>query len=296
MLLRNSSSHIFRYLASIIVLGFVFYSFFSHPNLSSLSSSLRTQVLCPVDSSSENEAKVYGIVIPGGGLIEGGVCPPHTVARITRAVELYNECQKGQKGQKEEKKCIIFTLSAGTPHKPPPLDSNNFPIYEGAAAAKELLNHGVRQGDIFEENLSLDTIGNAYFLRTIHTDLVPNLRDLHIVTNNWHMGRTMAIFEYVFSLPSTATSTSTITTTSRCTKPYRMHAHAVDDVLPPAILQKRVEREKESLQIFQTSTKAQFTDLQSLHSFIYQEHAAYSTKRHASQYAKALDPQTLATY
>ena len=53
---------------------------------------------------------------------------------------------------------------------------------------------------MIEENTSLDTIGNAYFLRTIHTDVV-GVRRLLLITNKWHMARTLAVFEAVFALP-----------------------------------------------------------------------------------------------
>ena len=49
--------------------------------------------------------------------------------------------------------------------------------------------------------MSLDTIGNAFFLRTIHTDVL-GVRRLLLITNKWHMARAMAIFEAVFALPA----------------------------------------------------------------------------------------------
>ena len=64
---------------------------------------------------------------------------------------------------------------------------------------------GVPLDHIFEEGFSLDTIGNAYFLRASHTDPA-GWRKLVIITNQFHIERTRAIFEWVFSLPlSTAT-------------------------------------------------------------------------------------------
>merc|ERR1712110_548159 len=66
--------------------------------------------------------------------------------------------------------------------------------------AKHLIrNLGVNAADVFEENWSLDTIGNAYLLRTIHSD-VAGWRELIVVNNEFHILRTRAIFNKVFGL------------------------------------------------------------------------------------------------
>ena len=49
----------------------------------------------------------------------------------------------------------------------------------------------------------MDTIGNAYFARLLHTDVVPHVRRLAIVTNTWHMPRVRAVFDHIFALPAT---------------------------------------------------------------------------------------------
>ena len=61
---------------------------------------------------------------------------------------------------------------------------------------------------ILEENLALDTIGNAYFARLLHTDVDPTLRGLAVITNAWHMPRSKAVFEHIFSLPARVGGTS----------------------------------------------------------------------------------------
>jgi hypothetical protein len=93
------------------------------------------------------------IVIPGGGLTEKGDIPRHTQLRIDKAIELFN-------AHKDSNPKII-TLSAGTPHKPNPLDNQGFPILEASAAAKVLSLNGIPKDRILEEALSLDTIGNV---------------------------------------------------------------------------------------------------------------------------------------
>lgn len=84
-------------------------------------------------------------------------------------------------------------------------------MHEGAACADYLITQcGVPAGSILKECSSYDTIGNAYFAATIHA--VPagwNGGRLAIVTSDFHMPRSRAIFETIFSL-------SDATHSSRC--------------------------------------------------------------------------------
>lgn len=100
------------------------------------------------------------VIVPGGGLTPTGGIPPHVQLRLDKGAELYRAAPRAK----------IITLSAGTPHKPNPVDKGGFPVYEAAAGAAYLIRKGIPAGDVLEENLSLDTIGNAYFLRTLHMD------------------------------------------------------------------------------------------------------------------------------
>ena len=90
----------------------------------------------------------------------------------------------------------IVALSAGTTHKPNPRDVLGFPVKECTSGAYALRSLGVASDHIYQEGVSLDTIGNAYFLRTIHTDPV-RWRRLLIITSEFHMNRTRAIFDWV---------------------------------------------------------------------------------------------------
>jgi uncharacterized SAM-binding protein YcdF (DUF218 family) len=97
------------------------------------------------------------ILIPGGGVREGGLLPSWVRRRLDRALELH----RGE---------FVIALNAGTPHRPPPLDGNGFPIFESVAAARYLISAGILQELILTETHSYDTIGNAYFSRVIHAD------------------------------------------------------------------------------------------------------------------------------
>jgi hypothetical protein len=68
------------------------------------------------------------ILIPGGGVREGGLLPSWVRCRLDRALELH----RGE---------FVIALSAGTPHRPPPLDDNGFPIFESVAAARQSNRH-----------------------------------------------------------------------------------------------------------------------------------------------------------
>lgn len=69
---------------------------------------------------------------------------------------------------------------------------------ESRASAKFLLDRGVKQNEILIEDTSLDTIGNAYFLRLLHVEPL-RLRRIHIITNHFHMHRTgICVFSIVF--------------------------------------------------------------------------------------------------
>ena len=92
------------------------------------------------------------VAILGGGLNPDGNVPPHTQLRLDKAFALYRELQDG---------VLFITLSGGTPHKPNPLDAQGFPVWEATAAARKLIEMGVPHAQVFEENFSLDTVGNV---------------------------------------------------------------------------------------------------------------------------------------
>jgi hypothetical protein len=93
------------------------------------------------------------IIVPGGGLQANGTLPLHTKARLDKAIQLFMK--------HKARSPVVVTLSAGTTHKPNPIDDDNFPIYESSAAIKYLLSYGISPNLLLEEKLSLDTIGNV---------------------------------------------------------------------------------------------------------------------------------------
>ena len=76
----------------------------------------------------------------------------------------------------------ILCLSAGTAQMPQLMTASGRPIWEATASAAYLAKtHGIKD-QVYVETTSFDTIGNAYFARTSHTDIV-GWKRLLIVTN-----------------------------------------------------------------------------------------------------------------
>ena len=81
------------------------------------------------------------------------------------------------------------------PARPPGLER-----HEAADNARWLVGAGVPPSHVLEESTSLETVGNAFFVRVLHTD-VRGLRRLAVVNNRFHMPRARAVFEHVFGIP-----------------------------------------------------------------------------------------------
>ena len=189
------------------------------------------------------------ILIPGGGLLEGGSLPVWTKRRLDKAIEIQNDEH-------------IITLSAGTIHKPPQLNRRGYPMFECVQAADYLMKKGLSPRKILTERSSYDTLGNAYFARVIHTE-IRKWRKLLVITSHFHLKRTQEIFQWVFSLDSPR-------------PPYNLDFLGVaDDGIDKEVLLARIEKEKDSLRKFRR-LKKKITSLQSFHNWIFTNHGAYS--------------------
>jgi uncharacterized SAM-binding protein YcdF (DUF218 family) len=188
------------------------------------------------------------VIVPGGGVRAGGALPPWVESRFEKALAIAGGAP-------------IIALSAGTPHRPPPLDAGGRPILESVAGIEYLLRRGYSRERLLAETASYDTVGNAYFCRAIHTDPA-NLRRLAVVTSEFHMPRTEAVFRWVFgALPSEA---------------YRLTFVATPDTgMPAALRDSRAVRERSSLQKLQALTR-QCRTLAAIHGWLFREHDAYA--------------------
>lgn len=185
------------------------------------------------------------ILIPGGGIKDRNEVPPWVFPRLDRAVEIY----RGE---------YIIALSAGTTHKPPPLDDEGFPIFESVISADYLVKKGIPRQKILCETCSYDTIGNAFFARVIHTD-PRGFRKLLIITSAFHLPRAKAIFEWVFADAG-----------------YELHFESVPDQgMDQYLLTIKKEKEKKSLENVQRLKKKIPTFAQ-LHHWLFTVHEAYA--------------------
>jgi hypothetical protein len=190
------------------------------------------------------------ILVPGGGLLADGTLPPWTVARLERAFSLKSQSS------------WFGLLSGGTVHKPPPLDEDGYPFYESRQAAVFLEKIGIPHNRLLTEISSYDTIGNAYFSRLLIAAPF-GLERLHVITSHFHLARTRAIFQWVFSLAP---------------KNFNFLVSfeaAPDEGLAPEVLKARQEREQHSLEKLQPKLRA-LTTLNEFQHWLYTEHNAYA--------------------
>ncbi len=167
----------------------------------------------------------------------------------------------------------LVSLSAGTPHRPPPLDENRFPIFESAAGARYLIDAGVPSSRVLMEASSWDTIGNAFFSRVIHVQ-PRGWRRILVITSDFHLERVQAAFNWTYGLTPNP---------HEC----ELHYEAVSDPeMDPALLRARVRKEREALDKLVRLTDG-ITTMQDLHGWLFTEHRAYS-----SPAARVADPPT----
>jgi hypothetical protein len=189
------------------------------------------------------------VLVPGGGLRRDGALPPFVPNRLDAAQALAGDAP-------------IILLSAHTVHRAPPLDAAGYPVLESVAAAGALLARGVPAMRIWVETASLDTIGNAYFARVIHTDPA-GLRRLLVVNSEFHMPRTRMIFDWVFGLPPAE-------------PPYVLdYRNVPDQGLTEVGLEARHAKETVRMEDLRR-TIPRITSLAALHRWLLTEHRAYA--------------------
>jgi hypothetical protein len=203
------------------------------------------------------------IFIPGGGVREGAVLPEWVAARFDRALAIPGDH-------------LLIPLSAGTPHRPPPLDSRGFPISEARAGAEYLIRHGADPRRIALEESSYDTVGNAYFSRVVHA-IPRGFRRALVITSAFHMPRTEAAFLWIYGLPAPGPA-------------CELDFEAVSDTgLDAPTLAARIAKERASLEQLR-AVAARIDTLAAAHAWLFSEHGAYAPGAHGP--TAAVDPTT----
>lgn len=197
----------------------------------------------------DNRGDYDAVLIPGGGLTDSGALPAWVISRLDQALT-HSDTR------------FFITLSAGTCHKPPPLDPAGFPLFESVVAARYLLSRGVAREKLLYETASYDTLGNAYFALTQHLE-PRQLRSLLVITSAFHMDRTRAMFDFVCGLSSAAVD-------------FQLEFEAVPDVgLGAEVLASRKAREAESQDRFRQRCSG-ITSMVQLHEWLFNNHSAYA--------------------
>lgn len=196
---------------------------------------------------------------------EGGGVPPWAEARFDLALRLRIDEP-------------LVCLSAATTHRPPPLE-DGFPVSESGAGARYLMQKGVVSTHLRVENASFDTIGNAYMSKLLHVD-PPGWRKLLVVTSEFHMPRTRAIFEWVYGYEPGR---------------YELAFEASPNTgLTPAGVRSREEKEAQGLASVRQHQQRLRT-LREFHEWFFTVHGAYSAEA-AWRHTRAQDRQVLESY
>ena len=219
-------------------------------------------VLCLLGSA--RSAADETLVVLAGGVGEDGLPHETVLRRLQRAAQLY-KAHKAATGRG----LSIVCNGGGTTHKPKWVDGSGYSVPEAALMGRQLVQMGVSAEDIYAEGYSDDTIGNAFFLRVMHADVRPEWTRLRIITSEFQMERTRAIYGWVFGLSPLPAGKGS----------YELYYEAVPDegALPPRALRSRRSREARSLQAFVNGSLRRATSrLAELHTFIFLRHGGYT--------------------
>mmetsp|Transcript_56482 Transcript_56482/g.83971 ORF Transcript_56482/g.83971 Transcript_56482/m.83971 type:complete len:346 (-) Transcript_56482:429-1466(-) len=237
---------------------------------------------------SLQEAKSFdAIFVLGGGVPSSLTNPPEfTKLRCDAAVavaEIAAGAEEGTAKQEEKDENAmpnIVCLSAGTAHCPQLMGKNGLPIWEATSSAAYILEtYGslIPQQKVMIETTSYDTISNAYFARTTHAD-VAGWRNILVVTSEFHMDRSKAIFDWVFSAPPVAMS------------PYRLSYMTTENIgLSEEAIESRKQHERKGAVNVKQNLSKHYTTLYDIWQFLTQNHDFYSASKLVDKAKKAED-------
>lgn len=174
---------------SIMVVAFLFLTLFL-VGMSKMKSRVRvsTDVRLfhnPKEIPEKILARFDAILILGGGVPLSLEEPPAYVQRrcddAASVVQIRKIIEPTRLKKRTADSLPILCLSAGTAHLPQIMSADGLPIWESTASAAYLQKrYGLE--NVYVETTSFDTIGNAFYARSTHTDFA-GWRRLLIVTN-----------------------------------------------------------------------------------------------------------------
>jgi hypothetical protein len=224
------------------------------------------------------------VFVLGGGAPSALEEPPlYVQKRADDAAKIVRRYQQSSGGGLAS--LSVLCLSAGTAHVPQLLSPNGFPIWESTSTAAYLAKKHQLTDNVYVETTSYDTIGNAFFARTSHTD-VNGWRNLLIITNEFHMTRTAAIFDWIFLGCSSEQQRGDT---------YNLYYLSSPNVgLTPEAIEARRQREMESARNIEENLAKKYTTLPNVWKFLNNEHSLY-TASHLIQRSLGSVPDSVAS-
>ena len=209
------------------------------------------------------------IFVLAGGINKNGECHKWVKRRLDLAVKLHNFSNGN-----------IYCLGGGSYHVPPILNKKKFTIHESTACAEYLIGKGVKSNKIFKEWSSFDTIANGVF--GFNNFIIPlKLKKIVVITSNFHMNRSKAIFNWINSLYNNIVEIKFLSVSDK----------NIDDDL----ISLRTIKENKSLENLKKNVILKYSSLEEMLNWFYTEHKAYCSTSEIDR-IEIIDETTKKTY
>ena len=187
------------------------------------------------------------IFVLAGGINNTGNIYNFVKKRLDKAISIYDIDD------------YIYCIGGGTYHKPPLLNKDLFVIHESTACAKYLVMNNINENNILKEWSSFDTIANGFF--SFINYIIPlKLREIILITSQFHMKRVKSIFDYINSL---------------CGQNINIIYIETSNELEDDILKIRAQRENDSLILFRNNIIKKYNTMEAFTLWLYTKHKSY---------------------
>ncbi|KAG0559401.1 hypothetical protein KC19_10G101600 [Ceratodon purpureus] len=269
----------------------------SHISTNGDASGRRRIFTTPVRGDDEEEhggEPLDAILVLAGGQLPGGGVPVWVERRLDKALELH---------KLNGPKCSIVCLGNGTPHRRPILTPQGFVVHESTSCAEYLIDRGAPVSVLLKEWGSYDTIGNGFFALTQH--VIPRRwRRMAVVTSDFHMPRSHAIFEWVFGLQGAGTSiqqangavAGLASSSGSRSQGFMLQYHGVSDIgIEMSIIEARVAKERKALESLKTVSTG-ISTLEDFHVWFHTQHRCYNVEHQELFGKQPLNDPALQSY